>query len=566
MIPITRRLAALLLLAAGWISAQRVVMVSFDGLGYQTFTKDPVAAELTVLRDTSRRGVTAEGMQAAFPSTTANSHAALWTGCYGDANHITANAPPVLPRAGHTSLERGNGFRATQLASETIWVTAAKAGLPAVAHQPTQGFPFTPMNSAPGAVVVNGYQTEMLAPHALWTQAGGAKQADGSWVFRHGPAAFRVERLKSGLRITEQSSRASVTVRAEPLEAEPPRRRALARRFSAGLHVAGPKPAVLYFRLFSLTAGDFRLYVTPWHELGMSVPAPEIFQAAGGFIGNGPHALLAGGKISEEEYLEAMELVIRQLTRHAAWLDRRFHPRFLQSYLPFPDEIDHEWLPAARAGSAAHQRWRRWGYIAVDRGAAEFAKLAGKSDYLLWVSDHGMAPVDKSVAVGKVLKDAGLDGSASYLYNSILVNTADWKGGSVPLENRAAVVEQARRALSAVPAITEFFTPEQHGAQYGIGGPAGGDLYFDLAPGYAASPRTTGALIETFKPRGVHGFLPAREDMQAICILAGPGVAPASRWPRIRSVDVAPLIADLLGIAPAAGTQGVSPRRARAGR
>lgn len=566
MLPLMRRLAALIVFAGGWLCAQRVVMVSFDGLGHQILTQDPVAAELTVLKAASRRGVTAEGMQPAFPSTTANSHAALWTGCYGDANHITANAPPLLPRAAHAFLERGNGFRATQLAAETIWVTAAKAGIPAVAHQPTQGFPFTPMNSAPGAVVVNGYQTELLAPHALWTQSGGEKQADGSFVFRHGPAAFRVERLKGGVRVTEQSSRATVTVRAAPLESEPPRSRALARRFSAGLFVSSPKPAVLYFRLFSFSATGFRLYVTPWHELGMSVPAPGIFQTAGGFIGNGPHALLTSGMISELEYLEAMEMVVRQLTRHAAWLNNHFRPRFLQSYLPFPDEIDHEWLPAARAGSADHQRWRRWGYVAVDRGAAEFQKLAGKDDYLLWVSDHGMTPVDRNVAVGKLLKDAGLDGTVSYLYNSVVVNTADWKGGSVPLERRAAVVEQARRALITVPAMTQFFTPQEDGKQFGIGGPAGGDLYFDFAPGYSASPRATGALIEPMKPRGVHGFLPTREDMQAICILTGPGIAPASRWPRIRSVDVAPLIADLLGIAPPPEAQGRSPRHAPAGR
>lgn len=551
---------ALLLIAAGVLCGQRVVMVSFDGLGQQILTQDPVAAELKVLKDSMRRGASAAGMQPAFPSTTANSHAALWTGCYGDANHITANSPPALPRAGHTSLERANGFRATQLAAEAIWVTAAKAGVRAVAHQPTQGFPFTPMNSAPGAVVVNGYQTEMLAPHALWTEAGGEKQADGTLLFRHGPAAFRVRRQGDGLTITDVASRAAVTVRAAPLEAEPPQKRPLARRFSAGLFLSHPKPAVLYFRLFSLTAEGFRLYVTPWHELGMSVPAEEIFQDAGGFIGNGPHALLTAGRISAVEYLEAMELVVRQLTRHAAWLNQRFRPRFLQSYLPFPDEIDHEWLPAARAGSAEHQRWRRWGYITVNRGAAGFARLAGKGDFLLWVSDHGMAPVDKYVAVGKVLKDAGLDGSASYLYNSILVNTADWKRGTVSLGERSAVVERVRQALDDVPAFTAFFTPEEHGARFGIGGPAGGDLYFDLAPGYAASARATGPLIESVKPRGVHGFLPTREDMQAICILSGPGVAPGTNWPRIRSVDIAPLVADLLGIAPPKGAQGRSPR------
>jgi len=186
-----RLIAALFLLWALPAGAQRLVIVSFDGLGAETFFDDPVAAELTVLKRTAQRGAASRGVQPAFPYTTANSHAALWTGCYGDANHITANAPPVLPRAEHTAAERGNGFRAEQLAAETFWVAAARAGIPAVAHQPTQGYPFTRFNSAPGAVVVNGYQTRLLAPHALWTPAAGKRMPDGSWLFEHGPATFR---------------------------------------------------------------------------------------------------------------------------------------------------------------------------------------------------------------------------------------------------------------------------------------------------------------------------------------------------------------------------------------
>jgi hypothetical protein len=550
MVQTTRRrlIAALALLWALPLGAQRLVLVSFDGLGAQTFFEDPVAEELAVLKETARRGAAASGVQPAFPSTTANSHAALWTGCYGDVNHITANAPPLLPRAEHTAAERGNGFRAEQLAAETFWVAAARAGIPSVAHQPTQGYPLTRFNSAPGAVVVNGYQTKLLAPHALWTPAAGRRMPDGSYLFEHGPATFRVIAGKKSVRVMLTSGKRQVNVPYAPVETEPPRRRALARRFSEPLVLDSPAPAALYFRLFELGDNGFRLYVTPWHELGSSVPLGRIFQEAGGFIGNGPTALLDKRLISEAEYLEAMELVIRQMTRHALWLERKFRPRLMQSYLPFPDEVDHMWLPAARAGDAQARQWRRWAYIAINRGAAEFARLAGgKQDYLLWVSDHGMAPVSRLVSVPAALRQAGLDGRAVYLYHSILVNTTEWKGGAVPASGRAQVVEEARRALAAVPGIAAFFTPEQDGERFGIGGPAGGDLYFDFAPGYGASAREADSVAADVRPRGMHGFLPSRRDMQAILVMRGPRIAPGTQLGEIRIIDIAPLVAELLG-------------------
>jgi hypothetical protein len=290
------------------------------------------------------------------------------------------------------------------------------------------------------------------------------------------------------------------------------------------------------------------------------VPIEKIFREAGGFLGNGPTALLDKGEISPPEYLEAVELVIRQMTRHAAWLNRKFHPRLMQSYLPFPDEIDHKWLPAARAGDAEARLWRQWAYVAIDRGAAEFARLASdKKDYQLWVSDHGMAPVSKLVSIPAVLQQAQLDSRAVYLYHSVIVNTVDWKQGVVPEAGRGRVVEEARRALSGAPGVVSFFTPEADGGRFGIGGPAGGDLYFDFAPGYGASARGSEAVVSDVQPRGMHGFLPTRRDMQAICIATGPRIPAGALWPEFRIIDIAPMIAELLGFPAPSTFRGRSP-------
>ena len=61
------------------------------------------------------------------------------------------------------------------------------------------------------------------------------------------------------------------------------------------------------------------------------------------------------------------------------------------------------------------------------------------------------------------------------------------------------------------------------------------------------------------RPLGEHGFLPTRPDMQGILIAAGPRLPQGARWPLQRAIDVAPLVSDLLGIAPPRDARGQSP-------
>jgi hypothetical protein len=190
-----------------------------------------------------------------------------------------------------------------------------------------------------------------------------------------------------------------------------------------------------------------------------------------------------------------------------------------------------------------------------------------------------MSPVKKEVSVNIALRDAGLlvtnadnlidtrQTRAVLLKSCILVNTTDWKGGLVPLDERKEVVDRAEQALRNVrdpqtnqPVFTAFFRPEDYQDKLGIGGPAGGDLYFELAPGYAASDRTTGEIITTLKvPDATHGFLSTRPEMLASFIARGPRLPRGARIATIRSIDIAPVVADLLGISPPAQARGKSP-------
>ena len=100
--------------------AGRVLLISFDALGYQRLTTDPVAQELVSIQALLKSGAYADGLTPAFPSTTANGHAALWTGTYAGRNGILYNSTPPLPRAEHAFTERIVGFRADALTAEPI--------------------------------------------------------------------------------------------------------------------------------------------------------------------------------------------------------------------------------------------------------------------------------------------------------------------------------------------------------------------------------------------------------------------------------------------------------------
>ena len=586
-----RLIAAVLGVAAvALASGGRVLLVSLDGFGYQIWVEDRVAEELKTLRRVAAGGVTARGVMSSFPSLTAPAHASLWTGAYGDVNGVTANDNPVLPRNGHSFTERRNGFRSESLLAEPLWVAAARQGVRVVAHQPPQAYPFGDRNTAPGAVVVNCYQTETLASGRVLRAAGAAPEPAEAWKPLRPGRAFHWETgsltlhaaLAGGvLHVAADPRRGPrVIVRPAPAESEPPRRRPLARHFSAGLPVTvNGEPGVVYFRLFELRpdGSDFLLYQSPLKQTGIhGAPARDrdvLLAEAGGMVGNGAHRAYvsgalgkAGGGIAKERYLETLELSVRQFNRYSEWLWARYRPRLLIDYASIPDEFEHAWLGHLRFRGAMDE-WRRWGFVIVERRLAALEALAEAGDSFLVASDHGMGAFDREVRVNTALERAGLNHKAVLAGSSILINTADWRGRVVPLGQRAEVVEQARAALEALrdpesgrAVFTAFFRPGEAGAPPGLGGPAGGDLYFDLAPGYRASSAPGGEILARLaEPVGAHGLDPARNDMLAVLFARGPGLPPGGVWPRLRTIDIAPLVADLLGIEPPAQARGQSP-------
>lgn len=538
----------LFLFAAVAASAQTVFVFSLDGLGHQLFTKHPAARQLKTLSRFASRGAMADGIQPAFPSTTANSHAALWTGVYGEVSNITANSQPALPRAAHTFLERSNGYRADQLAAEPIWVAAARQGVKAVAYQAPQVFPFTSTTTHPAATTLNGYQSRQIASHAILHKKDLQFDSPTEFHFRHGPLTLKGSLTSAGLTIE------NTNVPFAPTESGPPTNRPLARHFSQGLYLPSPVLAVIYFRLFERTENDLLLYVSPIQELAVSQgDAMGLLKESGGFIGN----TYFGAKLTNAQSLEVMELLTRQNARHTRWLAEHLRPGLFVGYLPICDELGHRFLGLYEQGDPASRTAMNWGFAIIERWLHDIASLIGKQDHLLITADHGMAPITNLVNVNEVLRRAGLGRAATHIYNSVLINTTDWKGGTV--QNREAVRTLIQKALTETGVFTAFYTPEQDGAKYGIGGLAASDLYFDLKPGYGVRD-SVGELFPVLdKPTGMHGFVPDRPEMLAALFVSGPRVPKGVNWPRLKSIDVAPLIARLLGISPPENARGRSP-------
>jgi predicted AlkP superfamily phosphohydrolase/phosphomutase len=396
---------------------------------------------------------------------------------------------------------------------------------------------------------------------------------------------------------------AGVTVRVAPVDSSIPRGRPLARYFSAPLRIAvrGGETFV-YARLFDMAPdlSHFMLYVSEARVVEGNRPSltARYDSAVGGMLGNGSDYLMlhggfgpmvwqGGDGTAEWRYLETVELVTRQFERGSAWAWHTAHPTLQLDYLPYPDEALHTWLgyadpstpgiaPDVRA-RAAHMLQRA--YMLVDHRLATLRALAEEDrahrTLLLVTADHGLRPTWQIFRPNVALRNAGLltadsagridlahtDAAAPNEF-WITVNRTSRRGGIVPPDSVNAILAHAEQALrdardsSGAPIVTAVYRAVPNDS-LGIGGPAGGDVYFGVRPGVFMSYDVRGPVIGAGKIQGEHGFPSVEHDMQPLFCAVDAGVV-AHRFAAMRSVDIAPTVSDWLGVKPPANTVGTS--------
>lgn len=379
----------------------------------------------------------------------------------------------------------------------------------------------------------------------------------------------------------------AVEVRPHAAERAPLAGRALARHFAAPLPLAGGRA---FFRLFAL-APDLSDYVLLRPGLfavdgNDRARRDRYIAATGGFYGNTESRLLEDGRLgqpleaggdgeAEWRYLETAELLTRQFLRGSAWSWRTQRPDVQLDYTPLVDDLDHLWygLAAAEAPGVdpgvrtAIRAMRSRGWALADRHLATLRAQAAAAGALLVVTaDHGMRATWRSFRVNAALREAGLlavDDSGRVILALtralspngyyVVVNRTRRPGGIVTEAEAGTVLDSVDAVLRAVrdpdgrAVVTQTWRPVPDDS-LGIGGPAGGELYFALAPGTAYGGASRGAVLASMtRPTGSHGFPSTDPDMSATFCVAGPGIG-GRRLPEARLIDVAPTVAEWLRV------------------
>ena len=393
----------------------------------------------------------------------------------------------------------------------------------------------------------------------------------------------------------------------EPVHADRP----LARHFSEPVFVRTPRGSIaLRARLFAVSA-DGAQYEMLIPELriveGNRNDATEAYvRAIGGWYGNGAQGAYRAGRLgttlvnggdgrAELRYLESLELLARQFLRGAEWLWTTRAPALHLDYLPLIDEIDHDWFgivdstatpydPALAARLQPH-RVRAWQI--ADRHLRGLQRLVeGDPNAMLVVSgDHGMRSYWLGFRPNVALKNAGLltldangrvDLSRTKAWSPngyyVMINRTAWRQGIVPPADERAVLDAAERALLAArdpdgkPVVTRTWRVDQPGADtLGLGGPSGGDLYYDVARGYYWNSGVSGEVTAPLnRLAATHGFPSPSPEMHTVLCAWGPGIAPRRIGPA-RNADAPLVVADWLGIPHPPDATGTSPYRALIG-
>ncbi|HKO56182.1 MAG TPA: alkaline phosphatase family protein, partial [Thermoanaerobaculia bacterium] len=143
-----------------------------------------------------------------------------------------------------------------------------------------------------------------------------------------------------------------------------------------------------------------------WGPIAHNEAYPESFRQivddeAGFWPGVPDETNARGGAIDRATYTEQMERFSDYLTR--ATTAAIGHEQFdlLLAYQPIIDQVEHPFR--------ADEAMRRAAYAAMTRAvAATSAKLDPARDAIIVLGDHGLAPLDTALHLGRLLQDAGL--------------------------------------------------------------------------------------------------------------------------------------------------------------
>jgi predicted AlkP superfamily pyrophosphatase or phosphodiesterase len=326
--------------------------------------------------------------------------------------------------------------------------------------------------------------------------------------------------------------------------------------------------------------------VEPWRDRSEMVHAPTLYDVAHGSglttaqvdwvaIWNAPtvtwefgerpdpqgaiaREMIGAGLVSQEavENFESKNIVFRDhvWTAAAAHIIREHRPHLMMFHLLTLDSVQHRYGPGTLAATSAMAHLD--GQVANIVLAVEQAGLASRTTFVI-VSDHGFKTVRRQIMPNAAFLKAGLlevtDGKAtrSQVYLMSEGGTA-LVYPTVP-DADGQLIARAKAALTGIEGIDTIVEPSDY-SSYGLPSTAASDqmgaLMLTARDGYSFSTAAHGEVVAdaTEGSLGAHGYVSTDPELQALFIASGHGIKAGVTLDSMRTIDLAPTMARLLGL------------------
>jgi predicted AlkP superfamily pyrophosphatase or phosphodiesterase len=176
---------------------------------------------------------------------------------------------------------------------------------------------------------------------------------------------------------------------------------------------------------------------------------------------------------------------------------------------------------------------------------------------LFVVSDHGFKTVKRHIRPNAALLKAGLiaaqDGKIAKTEAYVVP-----EGGTAMVfvtvpDQSGAILGRVRQALTGLEGIDRVVEPSQY-AEFGLPTPAAneqmGVLFLTAKEGYAFSGDASEPVVADAPATslGAHGYVSSDPELRALFIAFGRGIKPGVVLDSMRTIDLAPTAARLLGL------------------
>ena len=241
-------------------------------------------------------------------------------------------------------------------------------------------------------------------------------------------------------------------------------------------------------------------------------------------------------------------------TQAAAHIIREHRPNLMMYHLLNLDSTQHRYGPrtAAAMTTMAHLDAQ----VAEIVAAVERAGLTSRTTFFI-VSDHGFKLVKRQIRLNAAFMKAGLlkatDGKIVQSDAYVVP-----EGGSAIVyltspDPRGELLSRARKAIAGVEGIDAVIETADYG-KYGLPQPSEnnqmGVLFVTPKEGYAFTAAVGEDIVidATEGNLGAHGYPNTDPDLSALFIASGAGIAPGIKLGPIDNLDVAPTMAEILGV------------------